>query len=79
MRLPRDWSDEELIRRLGRLGYEPTRQTGSHVRLTRRSEDSEHHITVPVHHTLRIGTLNNIHDVAVHLDITKEELLRRLL
>lgn len=60
MKIPREVSGEELIRRLGKLGYKPTRQTGSHVRLTRISDKGEHHITVPVHKTLRIGTLNNI-------------------
>jgi hypothetical protein len=48
MRLPRDLSGEELIRKLRRLGYEQTRQTGSHVRLTfdvcrRRGRTSHHH------------------------------------
>jgi hypothetical protein len=33
-----------------------TRQTGSHVRLTTR-QDGEHHVTVPNHAQLRIGTL----------------------
>lgn len=60
MRLPRDWSGDELIRRLREFGYEPTRQTGSHVRLTRRDERGEHHITVPRHDDLRLGTLNRI-------------------
>jgi predicted RNA binding protein YcfA (HicA-like mRNA interferase family) len=34
MRLPRDLSGSQLIKALKRLGYQPTRQTGSHVRLT---------------------------------------------
>ena len=40
MRLPRDVSGEELARSLERLGYIVTRQTGSHIRLTR---EGEHH------------------------------------
>jgi predicted RNA binding protein YcfA (HicA-like mRNA interferase family) len=35
MKLPRNLSAQELIKRLRGIGYEPTRQTGSHVRLTR--------------------------------------------
>ena len=34
MRLPRDLSGAGLIKGLRKLGYAPTRQTGSHVRLT---------------------------------------------
>ena len=33
MKLPRDVSGDELGKRLGKLGYEITRQTGSHIRL----------------------------------------------
>ncbi len=32
MRLPRDISGDELIRLLGKFGYFPVRQSGSHVR-----------------------------------------------
>lgn len=60
MRLPRDLSGEELIRKLRRLGYEQTRQTGSHVRLTYAGDEGEHHITIALHSPLRVGTLNNI-------------------
>jgi predicted RNA binding protein YcfA (HicA-like mRNA interferase family) len=34
MRLPRDVSGAELVKRLGRIAYRVTRQTGSHIRLT---------------------------------------------
>jgi predicted RNA binding protein YcfA (HicA-like mRNA interferase family) len=54
-RLPRDVSGEDLIRKLKTYGYEVTRQTGSHVRLTRVLADSEHHLTVPKHDELRLG------------------------
>lgn len=78
MRLPRDVSGQELARRLARLGYQITRQTGSHIRLTRRA-NVEHHITIPMHENLKIGTLNNVlKDVAEHLKVSKGELLRDL-
>jgi predicted RNA binding protein YcfA (HicA-like mRNA interferase family) len=78
-RLPRDLSGDDLIQKLKSFGYEPTRQTGSHVRLSRTTEDTQHHITVPKHKTLRVGTLNNIlGDVALHLGKTKDELSQEL-
>lgn len=77
MRIPRDIDGSTLIRRLGKLGYEQTRQSGSHVRLTRVSEEGEHHVTIPLHSPIRVGTLNAIlSDVAVHLGMNKEELIR---
>ena len=57
MRTPRGWSGGELIKRLGHLGYVPTRQSGSHVRLTRADDGGDHHLTVPLHDPVRIGTL----------------------
>lgn len=49
-------SGDELARRLARLGYHTTRQTGSHLRLTT-DRNGQHHITIPRHASLRIGTL----------------------
>ena len=78
MRIPRDLSGAELVKRLGRLGYEPTRQTGSHIRLTSLTR-GEHHVTIPKHDPLRIGTLASILDaVAAHQGVTRDELLVRL-
>jgi predicted RNA binding protein YcfA (HicA-like mRNA interferase family) len=77
MRLPRDISGEGLARHLKSLGYEITRQTGSHMRLTT-PQQGEHHITIPNHDPLRIGTLAGILDVAQHFDLNRDELLTRL-
>jgi len=78
MKLPRDLSGADLIKALGRVGYRVTRQTGSHARLTTDSP-SQHHVTVPMHDPLKIGTLAGIlNDVAVHLKFTREELQARL-
>lgn len=57
MKLPRDIGGQELAKLLGKYGYSVTRQTGSHIRLTT-PENGEHHITIPAHPELRIGTLN---------------------
>ena len=78
MRLPRDVSGQNLIRALGRLGYEVTRRKGSHSRLTTLA-GGQHHVTVPDHDPLKSGTLSSIlGDVAEHFKISKEELMSRL-
>jgi len=78
MKAPRNLSGKELVKKLKKLGYESTRQVGSHIRLTTQ-ENGEHHITIPGHNPLKIGTLSSIlKDIAEHFKITKEELLERL-
>lgn len=78
MRLPRNLSGDELISALSRLGYAPTRQRGSHVRLTTH-QNGRHDVTVPRSNPLRIGTLASIlRDVASHFDISRDELLKLL-
>lgn len=78
MRLPRDISGAELARRLALFGYEVTRTTGSHQRLTTRIE-GEHHVTIPLHAPLRLGTLASILDsVAEHAGISREKLREML-
>lgn len=69
MRLPRDVSGDELARALSSLGYHITRQTGSHLRLTT-EQGGGHHITIPRHNPMRIGTLASILlDVAQHFGL----------
>lgn len=79
MRLPRDVAGEELARLLGKLGYAITRQTGSHLRLTREGPEQQHHVTIPRHADLKAGTLSGIlKDIAEHLSMTKDELMAEL-
>jgi predicted RNA binding protein YcfA (HicA-like mRNA interferase family) len=85
VRLPRDLSGADLAKRLGVLGYVVTRQAGSHMRLTRprdvttKPPRDEHHITIPAHDALRVGTLSGIlSDIAGHLGTTTDEIARRL-
>ena len=55
-----------------------TRQTGSHMRLTT-PEHGEHHITIPRHESLRIGTVAAIlAEVAYHFGLSREALVERL-
>lgn len=78
MRLPRDLSGNDLAQALRKLGYQVTRQTGSHIRLTT-PERGEHHLTIPNHNPLRVGTLSGIlADVAEHFGLSREELAGRL-
>lgn len=78
MKLPRDVSGEQLVKKLERFGYEVSRQTGSHIRLTC-DTPSQHHVTVPKHNPLRLGTLSGIlSDVSTHLKISREELVQNL-
>ena len=79
MRLPRGLSGIQLASSLRRFGYEPTRQTGSHVRLTSTIQGSEHHVTIPRHDVLKIGTLAAIlADVAAYLKIDRTDLTDQL-
>ena len=59
MKLPRDVSGESLIALLRRLGYEPVRQRGSHVRITTQV-NGEHHEVIPRHNPIRTKTLSSI-------------------
>lgn len=78
MKVPRDLSGLELAKALAKAGYQVTRQSGSHIRLTTQSP-TQHHVTVPAHDPLKVGTLSAIlGDVASHLQISRDELLKRL-
>ncbi|MEX0785243.1 MAG: type II toxin-antitoxin system HicA family toxin [Dehalococcoidia bacterium] len=60
-------------------GYEITRQSGSHVRITSTIKGTEHHVTIPAHKELRIGTLSAvITEVASYLEVTRQQLEREL-
>jgi predicted RNA binding protein YcfA (HicA-like mRNA interferase family) len=79
LRLPRDISGQQLAHLLEKYGYHITRQTGSHLRLTTVLQ-GEHHVTIPVHADLRVGTLNAIlSDVADHLGMERDALVTALL
>jgi predicted RNA binding protein YcfA (HicA-like mRNA interferase family) len=78
MKLPRDLSGSDLAQALHKLGYTITRQTGSHLRLAT-NEHGQHHLTIPQHGTLRVGTLSAIlSDVATHFEISRDQLLDKL-
>ncbi len=79
MKLPRDIGGEELARLLCRQGYRIVRQTGSHIRLTSTIRGTEHHVTIPAHSPLKVGTLGAVlGDVAEYLDLERERLAHEL-
>ena len=79
MKLPRDLSGASLASLLRSYGYETTRQTGSHLRLTSTFKGHEHHISIPRHKALKVGTLSSIvSDVAGYLEMNRETLSEEL-
>ncbi|MFI0347260.1 MAG: type II toxin-antitoxin system HicA family toxin [Chthoniobacterales bacterium] len=78
MRIPRDISGIQLVKKLRYFGYSLVRQEGSHLRLTT-NQNGQHHITVPNHSPMRLGTLQNLlKAVAIHHDISLEEVLQKI-
>jgi predicted RNA binding protein YcfA (HicA-like mRNA interferase family) len=78
-KLPRDIDGRSLVKYLKNFNYQIVRQTGSHMRLIRETDKGTHHLTIPSHSPLKIGTLNAIlDDVAAHLGIDKRDLINSL-
>ena len=78
MKLPRDVSGRQLVRALSVLGYVPTRQKGSHIRVTTQ-RGGEHHEVIPAHDPIKTGTLSGIlKSVAAHHGLEVDELIRTL-
>jgi predicted RNA binding protein YcfA (HicA-like mRNA interferase family) len=71
-------SGADLAQALKKLGYSVTRQTGSHMRLTTQQQ-GEHHVTIPCHDSLRVGTLSStLAEVTAHFGLSREELAHQL-
>ena len=78
MKLPRDADGPQLVKALAVLGYEVTRQTGSHIRITT-TRDGENHEVIPHHHPIKTGTLSSIlKHIAAHHRMTVDDLLKML-
>jgi predicted RNA binding protein YcfA (HicA-like mRNA interferase family) len=78
VKLPRDVDGVTLAKALTRVGYEVTRQSGSHIRLTLHAHP-EHHVTIPAHTPLKLGTLAAVlADVAQRLQTDRQSLVERL-
>ena len=78
MKLPRDVAPEMLIHALAVLGYQPTRQTGSHVRITTELHQ-EHHEVIPMEHPIKAGTLHAIlSSIGEHHGLSVDDLIELL-
>lgn len=78
MRLPRNIDGPRLVKALSVLGYESTRQKGSHIRVTTQ-RDGENHEVVPCHRPIKTGTLSSIlKRIATHHGLTVDQLLQML-
>ena len=60
MKVPRDVNADEFIKLLEKYGYIIIRQTGSHIRMLKKTDENQNVITVPNHKPIKIGTLQNI-------------------
>jgi predicted RNA binding protein YcfA (HicA-like mRNA interferase family) len=79
MKLPRNISGEELAGLLVKYGYARTRQAGSHIRLTSGLKGVDHHVTIPRHDHLKVGTLNSVlTSVAEYLKREKKDIIEEL-
>jgi predicted RNA binding protein YcfA (HicA-like mRNA interferase family) len=79
MKLPRNVSGNELIKSLQKIGYSVIRQRGSHITLSCSLPSAEHHITVPNHNPIKIGTLSSIlTDIAHAHQISKQDLINKI-
>jgi predicted RNA binding protein YcfA (HicA-like mRNA interferase family) len=54
------FSGEEIIRIMEASGYVRARQKGSHVMMQKRTDTSTTTVPVPLHRTVKIGTLQSI-------------------
>lgn len=78
MKIPRNLSGAQLVKQLRFFGYAVVRQEGSHIRLTT-EQNGQHHVTVPNHSPMRLGTLSSIlKAVATHHDLSVEEVVYKL-
>ncbi len=69
-------SGTDVIKAFSKIGFHPISQTGSHVRLHK--ESTKHGpltITIPLHRTLAVGTLNVIvSEIARYEEIPKQQI-----
>jgi predicted RNA binding protein YcfA (HicA-like mRNA interferase family) len=67
-----------LVKALGILGYEVSRQKGSHIRVTTQ-RDGENHEVIPYHQPIKTGTLSSIlKRISAHHGLTMNQLLEML-
>lgn len=62
-------SGKEVIKALGKVGFEVSRQKGSHIRLVRIQNGIKQLVAVPNHKVIRRGTLLNGILKAINLSV----------
>jgi len=78
MKSSRSLSAKDVIKLLKMYGYEVVSQRGSHIKITTQL-NGQHHLAIPNHDPIKIGTLNAIlRQVAEHHNQTKEDVIRKL-
>ena len=78
MKTPRDISGKDIIKALRVFGYEVVRQNGSHIMITT-LQNGEHHLVIPNHNPIKIGTLNGIiSQLSQHFGMSKDQVLQKL-
>ena len=81
MKIPRDLNGADLAKRLAANGngYVVTRQSGSHMRLSRQTAEGQQHRTIPAHKPRRVGTHRQIlKDVASQTGVSLEEIVQAI-
>ena len=67
-----------MVNALTVLGYEATRQKGSHIRVTT-ERDGENQEVIPFHHPIKTGTLSGIlKRIGAHHGLSVDNLLKML-
>jgi len=71
VKLPRDLSGSAVVKALERRGFTIARQSGSHVRLVKAGK----RVTVPLHRSLTVGTLQSIlHQADFTIEVSLDSL-----
>lgn len=69
-------SGRQLVKALQKIGFQVSRQKGSHIRLVRISEGQKQLVTIPDHKVIRKGTL--LQGILKPLGLSVEDLQRLL-
>ncbi len=73
MKIPRNLDADTLIKRLNIFGYNITRQSGSHIRITT-DMNGKHSETIPFQKPLKVGTLNTVlKNISKHREISNSK------
>ncbi|MBI2627766.1 type II toxin-antitoxin system HicA family toxin [Candidatus Nomurabacteria bacterium] len=56
----KQFSGKEIVKIFEAHGFEVKRTIGSHVRMTLVKLDSSYHVTIPLHSSLKKGTLHGV-------------------